>query len=397
MIALGSSLGDTMRSSTRKKLPTSNNNRTGLTKRRSKPWILILGISITVITLVRWGQQPGLQIGDSFVGAAATSLVSSSQADVVSGLPPPFHLIRKMRGSNWKAWHISSDDGILHPDKGFPECRWGVYTSQYDPTKSMNACLHPTADLISDTILIRGFWEDCHAVSRQWYAAADEDNATTTSTNNNHHHIHIEIGANIGSCIFELLLSAPDAYIVAFEPQSRNLFRLTSTLKAAPAHLSNRVVIMPIALGAPTGGEQTVQLAAGDKAALGKVNYGGNFITTGGIKDAEGTAMEDVAMERLGDILPGPSSSSMVRLMKIDAQGFECNILDGMPLELVPERIVTEVEVESLTRSGCSREGLLNRLAQHSYVASRYRGATGKLAAIPTDGDFTVVGVRQSP
>ena len=41
--------------------------------------------------------------------------------------------------------------------------------------------------------------------------------------------VYLDIGANIGACIMTMLL-ASDAFIVAFEPNPANLFRLTSTL-----------------------------------------------------------------------------------------------------------------------------------------------------------------------
>ena len=61
--------------------------------------------------------------------------------------------------------------------------------------------------------------------------------------------IYFEIGANIGSCVMEMLLSTDDAKIVAFEPHPRNQFVLKSTIKRLPQELQRRVAFFPIGLG----------------------------------------------------------------------------------------------------------------------------------------------------
>eukprot|EP00966_Prymnesium_polylepis_P328217 7384023-Prymnesium_polylepis.1 len=59
-----------------------------------------------------------------------------------------------------------------------------------------------------------------------------------------------------------------------------------------------------------------------------------------------------------------------IRLMKVDVEGFECNVLDGMR-QLLHQRAVaaikSEVSRDVLLRQGCSEEGLLLRLASRSF------------------------------
>lgn len=350
------------------------------TKSRYVQWFLI----VLAVAMLALGQQHPIESIESI----AIASLSGQETSSTSLLPAAFSaVLQKTRGKNWKAWStaVTSESSILHADKGFGDCRWSKYTAQYDPTKSMEVCLHPAPDVISDIVNLKGYWEDCFAVSRQWYAAAN-------STSN----IHIEIGANIGSCIFELLLSDPNAHIVAFEPQAKNLFRLTSTLQRASPQLSKRVVVLPIALGANGGG--IVQLADGAKDEFGKPNYGGNFISTE--KDNNNNNVEEVAIERLDDILSAKTAASTagVRLLKMDAQGFECNIMAGMDTCMPPQRIVTEIEEESLKRAGCSGEELVQRLADRSYQSFRYRAATGNLlATLPKGADFSVVAIAKQP
>jgi FkbM family methyltransferase len=208
------------------------------------------------------------------------------------------------------------------------------------------------------------------------------------ASNDTNSNVHIEIGANIGSCIWELLQSDQEAQVFAFEPHPRNLFALTSTLKANPEY-GKRVTLFPVALGAELG---TVELALEAMPNMeGRINYGGSFVFGSLAGDAApvgtGTVVEHrvrrelVPVERLDQVLNRFSTLQHVRLAKLDAQGFECNILDGMLPRMLPYRIVTELEPRSLQRAGCSWQGMLQRLTEY-YKVYRYR-QSGKLDPLP--------------
>ena len=143
----------------------------------------------------------------------------------------------KSSGKNWKAWTIQDD--ILFQVRQFSACKWRNYSSQFGPSHSMPICLHPERnELMSSIIESYGYWDDCYAISSQWHSIISSSK------------LHIEVGANLGACVLELLLSSTEATIIAFEPHPINLFRLTSTLKMAPLEIGSRVTVFPVALSA---------------------------------------------------------------------------------------------------------------------------------------------------
>jgi hypothetical protein len=99
---------------------------------------------------------------------------------------------------------------------------------------------------------------------------------------------------------------------------------------------------------------------------------------------------ETIQVERLDDLIEGTS-----KLMKLDAQGFECNIVDGMPnLLSKASRIFTEVEGHNLERSGCSRDGYMGRFETANFQLKRYR-AIGLVDVPRSSRDISMVACRQ--
>ena len=72
---------------------------------------------------------------------------------------------------------------------------------------STEMCVHNIRDFVSDAIRRKGRWADCDPLPKLW-------NEAKTGAKNE---VYVEIGANIGSCVMEMLMST-DANIVAFEP-----------------------------------------------------------------------------------------------------------------------------------------------------------------------------------
>ena len=73
-------------------------------------------------------------------------------------------------------------------------------------------------------------------------------------------------------------------------------------------------------------------------------------------------------MERLDTILPGyggssSSSNKAIRLIKMDVQGFECNVMDaGMGVFRSARAVKSEVDRSFLSAQNCSEDGFLDRI-----------------------------------
>jgi FkbM family methyltransferase len=181
--------------------------------------------------------------------------------------------------------------------------------------------------------------------------------------------IYIEIGANIGSCVMEMLLST-NASIVAFEPDPRNFAQLTTTLMVMECAYRNRVSLFPLALGSSQG-NGTINAAKDNR---------GNAVVNQVIKDrASQTFLEPIPIiiEALDSIFAGVDLEdlSVPTLMKMDVQGFECNVVDGM--RNVLERthtIKTETAEAFLQGQGCSGVTLVKKLEESKFVIPRRRG-----------------------
>jgi len=143
----------------------------------------------------------------------------------------------------------------------------------------------------------------------------------------------------------EMLLST-DANIVAFEPHPRNVFNLRSSIAALGKSYQDRVVIAPVGLGAESA-SNTIFAASGNmgNSVIGKV-----------IKDnrKQEFKVEDqfsIRVERLDSII---SKYADISLIKMDAQGFEYNVLDGMSQDLANaiKKVKFEVCLNHLPKQG---------------------------------------------
>ena len=289
-------------------------------------------------------------------------MVVDSKASTSTGDLP----IKRSTGENWKVWKSTTEQPLFSDQY---ECKWTQYTPKYNSSKSAKMCVHTDLDIISNAILTRGYWEDCVALPRQWY---QETNSTTNT-------VHLEIGANIGACILELLLTS-DARVVAFEPHPKNLFCLTSTLSANP-ELGKRVTLFPIALGET---QTSTVIQPEEKSNYGSSRLGGSLAD----KDSF-----PVQVERLDDIIEAED----FRLIKMDAQGYECSIMDGAKeVFSKTRRIFSEVESSNLEQVGCSRAGFVERLNNRGFEVKHYR-ASGKLNPMPPPtqiSTFNIVALR---
>lgn len=278
----------------------------------------------------------------------------------------PYLTLLKTKTKDWQAFDSSSTVPLFN-DRGY-NCTWGKYQSQYSQ-KTADMCLHSEKELISRYIRNKGHWDDCFSVSRQYHQ----------SYYNNHTQfvpVHLEIGANIGSCTMELLLANPDVHIVAFEPFPKNLFCLSSTLLRNPS-LQKRVTIFPVALGS----ERTeIDMVVED----GPKNMGSaRLYSEPGQRPETKTndAPERIHVERLDEILAVPQDR-VIPFAKMDTQGSECSVLEGMKPSLLPHiaRLITEIDVHLLSQfKNCSSSILLGTLRNQGMKLYRYHGVGGAL------------------
>jgi FkbM family methyltransferase len=135
---------------------------------------------------------------------------------------------------------------------------------------------------------------------------------------------HFEIGANIGACVMQILLTTPDfVQVVAFEPNPKNLFCLTTTLMRLPLKLRRRVILFPVALGAEMA-NSTIHMSIG--------NYGNSVVSkeieVDNLKYLEPVPIQVEVMDDLID--SSEEQVFQVGVMKMDIQGYECYAMRGM-------------------------------------------------------------------
>mmetsp|Transcript_17738 Transcript_17738/g.30128 ORF Transcript_17738/g.30128 Transcript_17738/m.30128 type:complete len:432 (+) Transcript_17738:1046-2341(+) len=288
----------------------------------------------------------------------------------------------KTRSSTWEVFDKSSDTPLFH-DGGY-ECDWRNYTSPISGKQSP-MCLSPPFERISDSIRNDHHWSDCLALTRLYEKGIDQKIMP----------VHLEIGANIGACMVEILLADDNVHVIAFEPFPANLFRLTSTALKNP-DFHRRVTVFPVALG---------QTQTSMKMILERPNNFGSarIFSKPDVKpETRGKPTEPVTIpiERLDDLVAvPPEEKRYISSIKMDAQGYECYVLDGMP-RLVSRvaRLLTEVEMAILSDfEGCSKDLLLDRLRKADFTLLQYKG-TGHFKPLPDEikRDQNVLALRGS-
>jgi FkbM family methyltransferase len=133
----------------------------------------------------------------------------------------------------------------------------------------------------------------------------------------------IDIGANIGTCLMEMLLSTK-ANIVAFEPHPMNVYNIKKTVSNLGKEYQDRIMLFPVGLGS-TQSSSTIY--------SGHDNMGNSQLGTS-IQDWDSQEFREhlqftAFIERLDSILDATKIDS-IKFVKMDCQGFECNAVDGM-------------------------------------------------------------------
>lgn len=257
----------------------------------------------------------------------------------------PENAIQRNAGTGWEMMN-------LHESKsGEDICDFVPFKSTTGNSAKM--CVHTISDIVSNSIRKYKRWGDCDPLPARW-------NASKTGAKNE---VYVEIGANIGSCVMEMLMST-DANIVAFEPTPRNYQVLSRSIYLLGPEYQQRVALFPIALGSESVKSQVF-------SAEGNM---GNSVVGKPIKDFGNQTVNepvDIYIERIDSIL---SHNISVPLMKLDAQGFECQILDGMSNETAANihQIKFEVARHWLKEHDCM--DLLPRLRNFGFAITDTKG-----------------------
>lgn len=326
-----------------------------------KIFILLVAFSLYLI-LDRYNKKKDNTVTDqllSFVSTpkAPTSSSNEERAEdgheyfVISHTDPNPVLTKAFEQSIQKSWQRKSFQEQIQDSKF--SCDWTTFNSTTGKTTEF--CTHPFRDIVSARIRNKHRWYDCDALPKLWNEKSIDENS-----------LYLEIGANIGSCVVEMLLST-NANIIAFEPHPMNQFNLMSTLSRMPEEYQKRLVLFPIGLG-----DQTMK----SRIYSGHNNLGNSNIGTF-VKDAESQVAKeefqfDVYVKRLNDVLDLDNVN--VPLLKLDSQGFECKILEGMGKNIAGKIDSIKFEFAKKWLDGQKCEDLLPRLRKYGFQVTRENG-----------------------
>jgi len=199
---------------------------------------------------------------------------------------PIFDITKRREGAESNSWKVVNwEDPISTEDESMFDCEWESFVSSSG--KQAAIC----ATQISKCA-------DGKYFSDVWYQR-EGGNAP----------YYLEIGAQHGACLLEMLLET-DAMILAFEPHPKNVYSIRKTISALPKALQNRVTLFPIGLSDETMKDT---FSYNTKSSL------------------RATSELSIYAERLDSVLDTDKiPPKLIKLVNLDVQGFECNILEGM-------------------------------------------------------------------
>mmetsp|Transcript_11894 Transcript_11894/g.25346 ORF Transcript_11894/g.25346 Transcript_11894/m.25346 type:complete len:346 (+) Transcript_11894:131-1168(+) len=273
------------------------------------------------------------------------------------GLPLPWGIRRTSGGPNGASWTLVDWQRPITAEEDLRfYCEMIPFRSPHSG-KETEICVHPSPDFLTEEIKKKKFWDDCNILPNLWNKEEEENYDGANPA------YYLEIGANIGSCVVEMLLST-NATIIAFEPHPMNLFNLKKTVSKMDKSYQDRLMLFPVGLGG-MGGTQTIFSAH---------NNMGNSVIGKAIGDTDEQKFDEtrqftINVERLDSILD--EDNIKIKLMKMDAQGFECNILEGIGVLLAKTIDVIKFEYASqlLHQQGCMN--LIQRLYGLGFIVSK--------------------------
>lgn len=250
--------------------------------------------------------------------------------------------------SNTKGWKIVDwSNPISQEESNKFSCAWTKYKSS-STKKTARMCVHDFDDRVSNVLRKGARWIECDILPELWKANAQNKKS-----------VYIDIGANIGSCVMEMLLET-DAKIIAFEPHPMNLFNLKKTISDLGPSFQNRVSLFPIGLGSEEG---TFTIYSGHD------NLGNSVIGTK-IPDYENAKFSEefqfeISVDRLDSLIRNDID---VRLVKMDAQGYECHVLEGMGKGIASNIDTIKFEWAAKWLQGLKCTDLMKRFREYGFV-----------------------------
>lgn len=209
------------------------------------------------------------------------------------------------------------------------------------------------ADIVSRSIFAWGVWEKPSVASVVTPHTLPDDCTL------------LDIGANLGW--FTMLFAQAGCKVYAVEAFPQNQRALKTTLCLNPSWAS-RVTLAPYALGGPTTSPPCV--VRSDRNG-GRRNNNGNGIVTCGPSATcagESLACEQAELRTLDTLLSGEWAMPRVDVVKVDVEGFECEMLAGGQLLLTsirPKFIIAEMKF------GRTAKCWQQQAALHGYTIER--------------------------
>ena len=225
--------------------------------------------------------------------------------------------------------------------KGEVSCRWLVYKGK------IPICAHPDFDRISDAIARKGSWSDCDMLPALWLELPMHERSRGN---------FLDLGANIGSCSIEMLLST-NASIVSIEANPENFQRMQKTVLNLSNEFKERIKIYNVAASNVI---ENVQI-------FGAVANMGNSVVGRAVQDDANQVFHkslSIQTQKLDDIL----GNVHFLAMKMDVQGYECRALEGMNRIISNMRTIKfKVANRWLLAQGCSDITLFEKLKSFGF------------------------------
>ena len=173
-------------------------------------------------------------------------------------------------------------------------------------------CVHTFNDFLSNAIIYDQRWQECDALSDLWTVDGMEDDDS----------FFIDIGANIGSCVMEMLLSTK-ANIIAFEPHPMNVYNIKKTVSRLGKEYQDRLLLFPVGLGSAQS--STTIFSGHDNMGNSQL---GTSVKDWGTQQFSEHLQFTVFVERMDSLL-NAAKIDTIKFVKMDCQGFECKAVDG--------------------------------------------------------------------
>ena len=184
----------------------------------------------------------------------------------------------------------------------------------------------------------------------------------------------IDVGANVGSVSGQLCRAVgPQGLVWAFEPVPRNIDRLR---RLADANLLDQLRLFDCALASTTG---TSSIGLPGEGGSGHASFTASWIRDGRL---------EVRTRRLDDLTESVDVRRPLRLVKLDVEGYERQVLEGAEATLRRHRplVYSEFNDIILSDAGSSSAELLRAFGELGYVvAPAWRPTTARLAGRNVD------------